>query len=133
MIGPMSLTPASEHELEARRQLAASVVEALATTGLPVHIAGTTTRQAPGAEVEIDRFADQAGGVFVGWNTSNELVALFEEPLLAEDFEHPAIRLHGAIADAMARALQAILAASGYRVEAAADEYRPFTLRVLSR
>jgi hypothetical protein len=52
------------------------------------------TPWAEGAALEIDQFADQGEGVFVGWKTSDKLAALFEAPLLARDFGHPAVRLH---------------------------------------
>lgn len=82
--------------------------------------------------VEVDPFADDAGGVFVSWHPSAELVDRFAAPLLAHEFDHPAILLNASIANAMVEALRAILSACGFTVEVSDDEYRSSSLRVTS-
>lgn len=118
--------------MAARRLVAADVVEALTIAGLPAYVATRSDPLLPGAAVEVDRFADEAGGVFVHWKAGDKLMERFAAPLLAGEFDHPAILLNGSIAGAMVQALQVILTVSGIRVEVSEDEYEPYTLRVIS-
>ena len=117
--------------MAARRHIAAAVVEALTIAGLPAYVATRSAPRLPGAEVEVDQFADEAGGVFVHLKASNTLMERFAAPVLAREVDHPAILLNGSIAGAMLEALQVILTASGFRVEVSDDEYRTYSLRVM--
>lgn len=129
----MSLSPSSDHDVDVRRQLAADVVERLAEAGVPAHIATSEGVRLAGAKVEVDQFDDDAGGVFVDWNASQHLDDRCATALLANDLDHPAIHLNGAIAQAMRGAMESILLAGGFQVETSDDEYRPYSLRVISR
>ena len=130
----MSLTPAPDHELQDRHQLADAVVECLTVAGLPAALATRNGPRITGAGVEVDQFDDaQGGGVFVDWCGSPELAEDSNTAVMAGDFESPAIQLSGAIAGAMADALLSILDASGLRAEVSEDEYRPYSLKVLPK
>ncbi len=126
----MSLTAAPDDELRDRRQISADVLEALVLAGLPAHLATPDQPDVPGAEIEGDQLDDEAGGVFIHWTASQDLRDRLAAPLLAQEFDHPAIRLNGSINQAMTRAMQAILEASGFTTEDPDDEYRPLSLRV---
>ncbi len=120
--------------MQERLRLGAAVVDALAAAGLSAHLVGpgdSLVEWVAGAVVEIDQFDDEAGGVFVDWNASHELVERFEAPLLAHEFDHPDIRLNAKISEVMRAAMGAILSASGFEVAEEDDEYRPFSLRVV--
>ena len=123
---------ASDQEMAARRRVAAAVVEALTIAVLPAYVATRSDPRRPGAEVEVDQYAEEAGGVFGHWTASDKLLERFAAPLLAGEFDHPAILLNGSIAGAMVEALQVILTAIGFRVGISEDEYETDTLRILS-
>ena len=129
----MSLTPCPDQELQERHRLAGAVVECLTVAGLPAALMTRDGPQVPGAEVEVDPFDHgEGGGVFVHWRGSPELAERSMAALTAGDLESPAIQLSGAIAGVMTGALLSILDVSGLRAEISEDEYRPYSLRMIS-
>ncbi|MFI5766287.1 hypothetical protein ACIA8F_35805 [Streptomyces sp. NPDC051563] len=113
--------------------LAWRVRNELAAAGLPVVAPGMDPQLVGGAEVTIDRGADAAGGVYVGWSGSPRLRECTSRALRLRRPDDPALLHSARVADAMVRALRTVLSSAGLTVEDANDTYRPRQLRVVSR
>ena len=64
---------ASEVVLAERRQIAADACEVLKYAGIPAYLR-TEPLGPAGAEVEVDEANDEAGGVFINWRPSPDLL-----------------------------------------------------------
>jgi hypothetical protein len=109
--------------------LAALAKSVLQRAGIPASLAdgGTDT---PGALIEVDTGADDAGGVFIAWSLSSEMTAEVSDHLLKGEFAHAAVQEAGRIRAAMCEALISILAASGISATLNEDDMRPLTVAV---
>ncbi|MEV6891016.1 hypothetical protein [Kribbella sp. NPDC051137] len=128
----MSLERATDAEVAKRQAAAASMASALTRAGFAVHVAEGVGTSIPGVEIVVDPFrADEGGGVYVGWHVGGELVEDFSAPLLAQDWTHPALTLHGAIAEAMYDALMRVLVASGFDVVPTDNDMSPLSIKLI--
>ena len=64
---------APEHVLTKRREIAGDVYVALKYAGIPAYLM-TEPLGPAGAEVEVDEANDEAGGVFINWRASPDLL-----------------------------------------------------------
>ena len=119
-------------ESAALEALAWKVRNELAAAGLPVVMPGLDPVLAGGAEVDTDDGADAAGGVFVAWQASPRLRACARRAFRVKQLDEPVLRHSSAVGAAMMKAMAAVLASAGFRVEDARDEYRPQQLRVVA-
>jgi hypothetical protein len=112
---------ADDVTLAVRHKLADRVRTALKYAGVPTYPSGTTqVRSAAG--VEVDGGNDEAGGVYVTWEPSSELVQAVIDSYTAGRTDGPINETYFAITLAMRNALVQILRHSGFRV-LAIDDY----------
>lgn len=130
---------ADAHTLAAWHALADQVADALRSAGLPVTGPATAVIAAGagrkhGAFVEVDPFADSAGGVFVFWQVPDYLLHPTHEAVLAGRLDDPAIRHHGQVVSIMIDAMKRLLAESNFAVEDAATvaDLRPLQIHLKS-
>ncbi|MEW1677227.1 hypothetical protein [Streptomyces noursei] len=86
-----------------------------------------------GAEIEVDRGDDAAGGVFVTWKPHPTLSTAAVESLQNGEYQAQAIRHHGTVIMHMRDAIIGILVSAGFRAEISDDDMRPFVVRVWGR
>lgn len=121
---------ASDGTVDAWRDLAQRVREALDRAGIPNHSADEFPRPS-GAEIEIDHGDDEMGGVFVEWRPSAALYGAVADSTMEGRADAPALRLFMTIATALRDALIDVLRASGFDT-VPVDDYamRPPAIRV---
>jgi hypothetical protein len=122
---------ASDETVDAWRDLAQRVREALDLAVIPNHSAGDPPRPA-GAEIEIDHGNDEMGGVFIDWRPATALSGAVMESTMEGHADAPANQLFMAIATSMRDAMIGILHASGFDA-VPVDDYalRPPAIHVL--
>jgi hypothetical protein len=112
--------------------LADQVLQSLKSTGLPV-FHSNAGEDLSGAEIEVDRGDDAAGGVYVSWRPDSQLVNDASDALLQGRLDDPVIRKSGAIKVAMKDAIGSVLAIFGFVVEDSGDDMRPVSVRVIRK
>jgi hypothetical protein len=133
MMAGVNLERATDAEVAKWQAAAASMASALTRAGFAVHVGKGLGASSPGVEIVVDPFrADQGGGVYVGWHVSSQLVEDFSAPLLAQDWKHPALTLHSAIAEAMYDALMRVLVASGFDVVPTDNDMAPLQIKLVT-
>lgn len=120
---------ASDDVLDSLEALAHRVRDELVKAGLPL-LDEDNAEELAGAVIEVDRGADEGGGVFLRWEPSPELADLEADAVASGEFENPAIAHSGLVAEAMRDAMAAILRSAKLVVDNSDDELRPFTLHV---
>ena len=122
---------ASDGTVDAWRDLAQRVREALDLAGIPNHSVDDSPRSA-GAEIEIDHGDDEMGGVFVDWRPASALSGAVREATMDGRADAAAIQLFMAIATSMRDAMIGVLSASGFDA-VPVDDYamRPPAIHVL--
>ncbi|WP_275461407.1 hypothetical protein [Streptomyces noursei] len=83
-----------------------------------------------GAEIEVDRGDDAAGGVFVDWKPHPTLSRAAVESLQNGEHQAQAIRHHGTVIMHMRDAIIGILISAGFQAEVSDDDMRPLAVRV---
>ncbi|MET9920021.1 hypothetical protein ABZZ04_23435 [Streptomyces sp. NPDC006435] len=124
------LEKASPGVVAERERIAARVRDELVAAGLPVVVPGLYPGLSQGAEVTVDGFDDDAGGVSVGWRSSPRLesrVLRAAELNLPDD---PALLHQQVVMEAMLSAITAILVSAGFTVCENPNDYAPFTVSV---
>ncbi len=111
---------ADDVTLAARRNLADRVQAVLTYAGVPAYPSGGTPVSSA-AEVQVDGANDEAGGVYVCWVPSSELVEAVIADYTAGRTDGPVNESYFAITLAMRDALLQILQQSGFRVQAIDD------------
>jgi hypothetical protein len=111
---------ADDAALAARRDLAQRVRVTLTYAGVPAFPSDGTPVSA-GAEVEIDAANDEAGGVYVTWAPSPELLKAVRDSTMDGRTHDPVVELFLSISLAMRDALMEILRHSGFDVDAVDD------------
>lgn len=102
---------------------------ALLRAGLPVSLTSDNS-DAPGALIEVDEGADEAGGVFITWSLSPEFTAEVSGFLLSGEITHPSIQLSGEIKAAMIDSILKMLNSSGLSAALSDDDMRPLSVVV---
>ncbi|TBO60838.1 hypothetical protein EYS09_04530 [Streptomyces kasugaensis] len=120
---------AADDVIAERGELAVQVQRELELAGISAYrLVGTTERA--GAEIEVDRGDDAAGGVFVTWKPHPTVSARAVESVRNGEYHARSIRHSGAIAMHMRDAVIGILVSAGFRAEASDDDMRPLAVRV---
>ncbi|WP_158983610.1 hypothetical protein [Streptomyces sp. NRRL F-5193] len=109
--------------------LASQVTEELKLAGLTVIREGDAD---VGVEIEIDKGADEAGGVYVTWSPSSRLSLAAVVAVQQGRFDAPAIQHSGMVKRIMCEALFELLKSARFGVEKTGDEMRPLAIRVTS-
>jgi len=112
---------ASEDEIAQRRELASEVITALAAAGLSPRWEDEEGEEVPGAQVSVDKSADESGGVYVKWEVGPDLVDAVIRHHRAGNRAAPEMKLFDAITLAMREAMLAILTSSHFTVERCDD------------
>lgn len=112
--------------------LADQVLRSLEAAGLPAFRSGGG-EDASGAEIEVDRGDDAAGGVHVTWRPAAQLVDDAGDALLQGRLSDHAIQRSGAIKFAMKDAIGSVLTVFGFVVDDSEDDMRPASIRVIRK
>jgi len=83
-----------------------------------------------GAAIEVDTGADEAGGVYISWQVSQELADQINRHLLSHQLTHPSIQYSGKIREAMRDAIITVLSASGLLAKASENDMRPLEVSI---
>ncbi|MFK3979962.1 hypothetical protein ACI2K4_06205 [Micromonospora sp. NPDC050397] len=124
-----TLVPAAV--LDEWRGLAARVRNTLTEAGLPVAVENEPDYFA-GVTVDVDPGDDEAGGVFVLWRPHRRLGNAVTESVTEQRTDDPVLEHFGAIAEAMRRAIWAILESAGFTVTDPLSDHRPLQLQVVA-
>jgi len=119
--------------LESWRRLADAVATELRAAGLTVARLdnGAPVQQGPtrGALVDVDPFHD--GGVFVSWQSADEIEIAAMAAVEAGHVDDPAIQRSGGISHTMIHAMAALLTAAGFTVaNTKSSDFRPLQIHV---
>ncbi|MER5739699.1 hypothetical protein ABT117_29065 [Streptomyces sp. NPDC002262] len=109
--------------------LASQVAEELELAGLTVIREGDVDA---GAEIEIDKGADEAGGVYVTWSPNSRLSLAAAVAVQQGRFDEPAIQHSGMVKRIMREAIFELLRSARFGVERSGDDMRPLSIRVTS-
>jgi hypothetical protein len=120
---------ADDDTLATRRDLADRVQAALTYAGLPACPSGDTQVRSA-AEVEVDEMNDEAGGVYVTWAPSADLLDAVVGSYADGRTDGPANESYFVITLAMRDVLMEVLRHCGFRVQAV-DDYAMGPPRVL--
>lgn len=115
------------------RHAANSAVQTLQAAGLPTVVATDPLHPptGPGVVIAIDPGDDAAGGIWAHWECADAVGERAGHDLLTGRHDSPSIAFHGAVVEAMQKAIIAILTASGFTVRASDDDIQPFAIRVV--
>jgi hypothetical protein len=124
---------ASEQEIARRQELAGEVIAALAAAGLAPRWEDES-EEVPGAQISVDKSADESGGVYVKWEVGLDLLDAVLAHHRAGDRAAPEMRLFDAITLAMREAMLTILTSSHFTVERCDDPtHHPPMIYVLGK
>jgi hypothetical protein len=119
----------SDTEAGRLMDLAAAAKSALQRAGVPASLSDDGGDR-PGALIEVDTGADDAGGVFISWTLSPEMTAEVSDHLLKGEFTNGAVQSAGIIRAAMCEAIISISTSSGVSAALNEDDMRPLTVAV---
>lgn len=118
--------------LAERERIAARVRDELVAAGLPVVASGLSPVLSQGAEVTVDPFDDDIGGVSVAWRSSPQLRNCVLRSVKLNLPDDPTLAHQRVVLAAMLPAITAILASAGFTVRDSLNDYAPCTLEVLA-